>query len=109
MPYDESLAERIEGLLSSHKSVIQKRMFGGLTFMLHGNMCCGVLRDRLMVRLGAEGSAAALQGPDTEPITFTGKPMKNMVFVTPAGYESDEALEKWVAAAVRFVKTLPPK
>jgi hypothetical protein len=72
-------------------------------------MCCGVMRDRIMLRLGPEGVKAALTEPHAEPMAFTGKPMKSMVYVRPAGYEDDADLEKWVETAVRFAKTLPAK
>ena len=109
MPYDEPLAERIEALLGKRSGVTQKRMFGGLAFMLHGNMCCGVMKDRIMLRLGPEGVKAALNEPHTEPMDFTGKPMKSMVYVRPEGSESDADLEKWIEKAIRFARTLPPK
>lgn len=109
MPYDEPLAERIQALIGKRRGVTEKRMFGGLAFMLNGNMCCGVMQDRIMLRLGPEGVQAALEEPHTEPMDFTGKPMKSMVYVRPKGYESDADLERWVETAVRFAKTLPAK
>lgn len=84
-------------------------MFGGLAFLLNGNMCCGVVKDRLMLRLGPEGVEKALKAPHTQPMDFTGKPMKSMVYVRPEGYEADEDLERWVETAARFAKTLPAK
>jgi TfoX/Sxy family transcriptional regulator of competence genes len=109
MAYDERLAERIQGLIGNRRGVSEKRMFGGLAFLLDGRMCCGVMKDRIMLRLGPEGVEAALKKPHTERMDFTGKPMKSMVYVLPAGYENDADLEKWVETAVRFAKTLPPK
>jgi len=109
MPYDEPLAERIHALIGKRRGVTEKRMFGGLAFMLDGNMCCGVMKDRIMLRLGPEGVEAALKQPHTEPMDFTGKPMKSMVYVLPAGYESGADLAEWVETAVRFAKTLPAK
>ena len=109
MPYDEPLAERIQALIGKRRGVTEKRMFGGLAFMLNGNMCCGVMKDRIMLRLGPEGVKAALKQPHTEPMDFTGKPMKSMVYVRPEGYESDAGLAQWVETAVRFAKTLPAK
>lgn len=87
----------------------EKRMFGGICFMLHGNMCCGVVKDRLMLRLGPEGAEKALAQPHAEPMDFTGKPMKSMVYVVPEGYTNDDALMRWVELAVAFVSTLPAK
>ena len=109
MPYDEPLAERIQALIGKRRGVTEKRMFGGLAFMLDGNMCCGVMKDRIMLRLGPEGVKAALEQAHTEPMDFTGKPMKSMVYVRPEGYEADADLERWVETAVRFAKTLPAK
>ena len=109
MPYDEPLAERIQALIGKHRGVTEKRMFGGLAFMLQGNMCCGVMQDRIMLRLGPEGVEAALKEPHTAPMDFTGKPIKSMVYLWPEGYESDADLERWVDTAVGFAKTLPPK
>jgi TfoX/Sxy family transcriptional regulator of competence genes len=109
MPYDEPLAERVQALIGKHRGVTEKRMFGGLAFMLQGNMCCGVMKDRIMLRLGPEGVEAALKEPHTAPMDFTGKPIKSMVYLRPEGYESDADLEKWVETAVRFAQTLPPK
>ena len=109
MPYDEALAERVHDLMSSRAGAVEKRMFGGVCFMLNGNMCCGVVRDRLMLRLGPEGAAQALRQPHTEPMDFTGKPMKTMVYVVPAGYTDDADLEPWVETAIQFVETLPAK
>lgn len=109
MPYDESLAERVHDLMNARPGASEKRMFGGMCFMLHGNMCCGVAKNRLMVRLGPEGTAAALKQPHTEPMDFTGKPMKSMVYVSPEGYTDDDDLTRWVESAVAFVSTLPAK
>jgi hypothetical protein len=77
--------------------------------MLHGNMCCGIVDDRLMLRLGKEGVAEALKGPHILPMDFTGKVMKSMLYVSPEGTELDADLESWVQAAVKFAATLPPK
>ena len=109
MPYDEPLAEHIQALIGKRRGVTEKRMFGGLGFLLNGNMCCGVVKGRIMLRLGPEGAEAALKQPHTEPMDFTGKPMKSMVYVLPAGYEADADLALWVETAVRFARTLPAK
>ena len=109
MAYDEPLAERIQALIGKRRGVTEKRMFGGLAFMLNGNMCCGVVNDRVMLRLGPEGADEALKAPHAEPMDFTGKPMKSMVYLRPEGYEADADLERWVETAMRFAKTLPAK
>jgi TfoX/Sxy family transcriptional regulator of competence genes len=109
MPFDAALAERVHDLMIGREGALEKRMFGGICFMLRGNMCCGVVRDRLMLRLGPDGAAEALEHPHTEPMDFTGKPMKSMVYVVAAGYTDDADLERWIETAVRFVTTLPAK
>lgn len=109
MAFDETLADRIRSVLKRQKGVAERKMFGGLAFLLNGNMCCGVTKDQLMLRLGEQGTAEALTQPHARPMDFTGKPMKGMVFVAPAGLASDEDLRGWVERAVAFVSTLPAK
>lgn len=108
MAYDTHLAERIRWILVDD-GVTEREMFGGIAFMLHGNMVCGVSHDTLMLRLGPELAAAALDEPHTRPMEFTGRPMKSMVLVEPLGFEGDDALADWVERARAFVGTLPPK
>jgi TfoX/Sxy family transcriptional regulator of competence genes len=109
MPYDTNLAERIRWVLVDD-GVTEREMFGGIAFMLHGNMVCGVIRDSLLLRLGPEGSAAALaEDEHTRPMDFTGKPMRSMMLVEPLGIERDEDLAAWIERARSFVGTLPPK
>lgn len=84
-------------------------MFGGLAFLIGGNMACGVVGDTLMVRLGNEGAAAALAEPHTRPMDFTGRPMKSMVYVDPPGIAGQEDLYRWVDRAAAFAQSLPPK
>lgn len=109
MAYDESLAARIRQTLAPRPDIDERKMFGGLAFMLRGNMCCGVAGDSLMLRLGNEGAAAALRESHTKPMDFTGKPMKSMVYVDPEGIASPEELHRWVNRAADFAATLPPK
>ena len=87
----------------------EKKMFGGLCFMLHGNMACGIVGERLMLRLGEEGAATALAEEHVVPMDFTGKPIRTMVFVEPAGIEADADLGRWVGETLAFAKTLPSK
>lgn len=103
------LARRIRVHLSSTRPVEEKRMFGGLAFMVGGHMCCGVLGDRLMLRLGKEGTADALERAHTAPMDFTGRVSRTMVYVDRSGWESDEDLSRWIAEALAFVSTLPAK
>lgn len=109
MPYDEPTAERIRGVLKRRKGISERKMFGGIAFLLNGNMCCGVSHKRLMLRLGKENAAQALTEPHTRPMDFTGKPMSTMIFVDPAGIADDEDLRSWIERAIGFVRKLPPK
>jgi TfoX/Sxy family transcriptional regulator of competence genes len=95
--------------MGKHGDVAEKKMFGGIAYMVRGNMCCGVIGDRFMVRVGPDGYAAALPRPHAKPMDFTGRPMKGFVYVEPAGFAPAGGLEAWVARASEFVRSLPPK
>lgn len=84
-------------------------MFGGIAFMLAGNMAVGVIGEDLMVRLDPDDAERALEEPHTRPMDFTGKPMKKMVYVDPEGTASDEDLAKWVDAGADYAMSLPRK
>ena len=109
MAYDEGLAHRVREALAERSDLSERKMFGGLCFMLGGNMCCGIVDDRLMLRLGREGAAEALAEPHTSAMDFTGKVIRTMIYVEPAGIASDKALTNWVNKAVAFAEFLPPK
>jgi TfoX/Sxy family transcriptional regulator of competence genes len=109
MPYDEGLAERIRGALDGRAGVSERRMFGGLAFLLRGNMALGVLGDELMVRVGPDGHARALRQPHAREMDFTGRPMKGFVYVACEGFESDRDLARWIERGVRFAESLPAK
>ena len=109
MAYDEHLAERVRSSLKRQTGITEKKMFGGIGFMLHGNMACGIVGEKLMLRLGEDGAKRALEEEHVTPMDFTGKPIKTMAFVQPEGIETDAELKRWVIAAVTFAKTLPPK
>jgi TfoX/Sxy family transcriptional regulator of competence genes len=109
MPYDEATAERIRSVLKRTRGLTEKKMFGGIAFLIHGHMACGVLDKTLVLRLGNDGAAAALQEKHTRPMDFTGKPMKSMLYVEPTGFRTDEALKSWVRRAVTHARSLPPK
>lgn len=109
MPADEAAARRVRKLLSSRTDVTERRMFGGLAFMIAGNMLCAVGADHLMVRVGRDRYAAALDQPHAKEMRFTGRSMKGYVTVDPAGYVADEDLQRWVETALSFVTTLPSK
>jgi TfoX/Sxy family transcriptional regulator of competence genes len=107
LPYDQDLADRVRAVLPP-EPVTERRMFGGLAFMLRGHMFCGVVKDTLMVRLGPERAEEALDAPHVRPMDFTGRPMKGMVFVEPGGLHG-ESLGNWVREAAEFARCLPPK
>ena len=109
MAYDEGLAERLRDALSEQRNLTEKKMFGGLAFMLNGHMFCGIVGDELMVRVGPEKYQNALSLPYARQMDFTGKPMKGYVYVAPDGFESDEDLTAWANRGAEFVRTLPPK
>ncbi len=109
MSYDEQLAERVRIALWERSGVAEVRMFGGLCFTLHAHMCCGVLGDLLVLRLGEEGAAQALAREHTRPMDFTGRPSKSIIYVEPAGHRTDRALHSWIDEAVGFASTLPGK
>jgi len=108
MAYDEDLADRVRAVLPPGEAVAERQMFGGLAFMLGGHMFCGVVRDALMVRLGAGAAEEALGWPHVRPMDFTGRPMKGMVFVEPGGLLG-AGLRQWVEAAAEYARGLPPK
>jgi TfoX/Sxy family transcriptional regulator of competence genes len=109
MPYSKSLAARIRHALTQRKGIIEKKMFGGVAFLLHGNMLVGVWNDSLIVRLGPEQGQKALAKPNVTEFEVAGRPMKGWVMVEPDGIESDDQLGDWIERAAEFVGTLPAK
>ncbi|MDH3217142.1 MAG: TfoX/Sxy family protein [Candidatus Krumholzibacteria bacterium] len=109
MTYDDGVAQRVREALDGLPDVVEKKMFGGLAFMLRGNMCCGVVRDQLMLRVGMEGYEAALARAHARQMDFTGKPLRGFVYVAAAGFDSDKDLQDWVDRSVQFVMSLPAK
>ena len=109
MAYDEGLAHRIREILADEPSVEEKKMFGGLAFMVNGNMCVGVNKDHLMGRVGTDGHDEAVALPHARIMDFTGRPMRGWIIVDSAGLDSDEVLGEWVQRCMDFVLTLPPK
>ncbi|CAN5441795.1 TfoX/Sxy family protein [soil metagenome] len=109
MAYDEQLADRVRNVLAAHGEVAERNMFGGLAFMLAGNMACGVIGDDLIVRLGDEDGPKALDEPGVREFDFTGKPMKSIVYAEPEATESDDSLTDWVEAGASFAASLPAK
>jgi TfoX/Sxy family transcriptional regulator of competence genes len=109
MACDEGLAERIRLAVVDRPAVTEKKMFGGLAFMLNDYMFCGVINDELMARVGPDNYAAALAKPHVREMDFTGRSMKGYVYVIPEGVESDADLQYWVDLCAEFVLNLPPK
>lgn len=109
MAYDERLAMRIRLLLQDLAAAEEKKMFGGVGYLVNGNMACGVNGRRLIVRLDPAEYEEALARPHVREFDMTGRPMKGWVTVEPAGVESDAALRAWVERGLRYVLTLPPK
>jgi TfoX/Sxy family transcriptional regulator of competence genes len=109
MAFNERLAERIRGSLSRRKGFAEKKMFGGVGFLLHGNMCVGVHGSDLIVRLAPEETAAVLKQAHTRRFDLTGRPMKGWILVEPAGLKTDAQLHKWIDVAARFAGALPAK
>jgi TfoX/Sxy family transcriptional regulator of competence genes len=109
MAYDERLAERIRGYFKRRRGVEEKRMFGGLCFMLNGHMCCGIEKDRLMLRVQPDRYETLLTKPHAREMDFTGKPLKGFLFVSEAGYRTAAGLASWLDEAVECAKSKPPK
>jgi TfoX/Sxy family transcriptional regulator of competence genes len=110
MAFSEKLAQRVRNVLYPLTSAEEKKMFGGIAFMVSGNMTVGVIRDNLIVRVGLENYEAALKKPGVELFGPTSKrPMAGWVTVTPDGLQSDENLKYWIEFALAFVNTLPAK
>lgn len=109
MAYDEGLAHRIREFLPEKDICEEKKMFGGLAFMINGHMSVGVTDYKLMVRTGPDLYDEALSKPNTAKMDFTGKALRGFVYVLPEGIEKDKDLEYWINFSLDFIKTLPPK
>lgn len=109
MAYNEDLAQRVRSLLAPVDNIHERKMFGGLAFMLGGNMCCCVEKDNLVVRTGPDTYDDALEKPHARVFDFTGRPMRGFVYVGSEGLAEEAALRDWVNAGVTFAASLPPK
>jgi hypothetical protein len=109
MAFDEETAARIREILLEYGDVDERKMFGGLAFMVKGYMACGVMNGDLLARLGPEQTPKAMRKQHVRAMDFTGRPMKGYVLVGPAGIRTEAMLRKWVAATLEFVETLPPR
>jgi TfoX/Sxy family transcriptional regulator of competence genes len=109
MAYSESLARRIRQVFARRRGITERKMFGGVCLLLNGYMCVGVWKTSLIVRLGPEQAAAALEEPNVVEFDITGRPMKGWLMVEPDGLDTDEQLTGWIQRAVEFVGGLPVK
>jgi len=110
MAFDEKLAARIRNQLGKKKGLTEKKMFGGIAFLLNGNMSCGVHGDEMIVRLAPDQTDAALAQEHTRVFDLSGgRPMKGWLLVELDGLKTDKALAKWVETGVTYAASLPPK
>lgn len=109
MAHSESLAERIRHVLARKRGIEEKKMFGGVGFLLHGHMLVGVWKNSLIVRLDPKEYEAALEEPSVSPFNITGRAMRGWVMVGAEGHEHDETLAAWIERATKYVRKLPSK
>lgn len=107
--YSEELAERIRDVIDARPGVAERKMFGGIAWMVNGNMACGIIGEDLMIRLDRDDAEAALAEEHVGPMDFTGRPMRGFVVVEAAGVEADAELARWVDAGADFAESLPSK
>jgi TfoX N-terminal domain len=109
MAYDEGLAQRLRESLTDVSGLSEKKMFGGLAFLVAGNMCVGVIGDELVARVGPAAFPDAVTLAGARAFDFSGRPMKGWVMVRPDGFEDDGVLGGWVGRSLEFARSLPPK
>jgi hypothetical protein len=109
MAYDEGLAQRVREALAERPDLTERKMFGGLCFMLGGNMCCGIVGEELMLRVGPDAYDDVLARDHAREMDFTGRSLRGMVYVANDGFASDDDLGGWLESAVDFAGSLPPK
>ena len=109
MAYDDKLANRVRQALARRSATEERAMFGGLAFMVRGHMCCGLVQDKLMVRVDPNVYDELLAESGAQPMDFTGRPMRGFLYVTGAGIATPSALQKWVSKALDFAESRPPK
>jgi TfoX/Sxy family transcriptional regulator of competence genes len=107
--YDEALAERVRGALAKRRDVVEKKMFGGVAFMVRGHMSCGIVGSTLMVRVDPAREGVLLRERGARPMDFTGRPMRGFLYVDAPGLAGSSALRKWVGRAVDFAESKPKK
>jgi TfoX/Sxy family transcriptional regulator of competence genes len=109
MPFDEQLADRIRGVIGDHPALVEKKMFGGIAFLIGGNMAVGVSGESLMVRIDPADMVAVIEQPGVRPFDLTGRPMKGWVLVDPEATTTDADLVTWIDRGVAYAESLPPK
>ena len=109
MAYDKILAQRVREIMGGLPGLVEKQMFGGLSFMVNGNLACGVIQDELIVRVGQQEYPAALSKPHARVFDMSGRPMKGWVTVGSQGCRSEDALREWVRTGIDFALSLPEK
>lgn len=109
MPYNELLADRVRIALGPREDLEEKKMFGGLAFMVAGKMACGIVRDELMVRVVESKYATLLEKPHCREMDFTGRPMKGFLFVESRGLETEMQLSEWLNLGIEFAENAPEK
>lgn len=107
MAYDKKLAKKIDSIRKTKNVVTSKKMFGGLCYLLNGNMLCGISYDKLMARVGPDQYEVALKQIYCVEMDFTGKPLRGMVYVLPEGIKTKNSLKKWIDMCIEFVSELP--
>ena len=109
MAYNIALAEKIQKRMEKQKGFSQRKMFGGICYMINGNMACGIVGDDLMVRVGPKDYQRSLRRSHARPMDFTGRPLKGFVYVSAKGYDREAALKEWIGIGAQFARSLPTK
>ena len=109
MTFNELTASQIRSALRATPGISERHMFGGIAFMLEGNMCCGVFEDNLVVRVGPDAYDETLSEPHTRPMDFTGRPLRGFIYVAREGFANEASFLQWIHRGMSFVRTLPPK
>ncbi len=109
MAYSEDLADRVRALLAGRPGIREQKMFGGLCFMLNGNMACGILGSELVVRVGRENLEDSLSQPHSRPFDMTGRPIRSFVYVAAEGVATDDGLATWAGRGMAYAEALRPK
>jgi len=109
MPYNKNIDERVAAIVSRWSGTERRKMFGGVCYLLSGNMVCGVYKEYMILRLGEKGAGEALRSTHVRPFDITGRPMKGWVMVQEGGFKTKDELKDWLEEARDFVKTLPEK